>query len=60
MQRIILASRNPVKARATLEGFQQMFPQETFYVHTASVASGLSPQPPLSSAATLHGACERY
>lgn len=58
MQRIILASKNPVKARATLAGFQQMFPQDTFYVHTVSVALGVRPQP-LSSAETLQGACER-
>jgi inosine/xanthosine triphosphatase len=58
MKHIVLASQNPVKMRATLIGFQQMFPDETFRVSAVSVASSVSPQP-CSSAETLRGACER-
>ncbi|HEY7491029.1 MAG TPA: inosine/xanthosine triphosphatase [Candidatus Tectomicrobia bacterium] len=58
MTHIVLASQNPVKRRATLTGFQQMFPDETFCISTVSVASSVSPQP-CSSAETLRGACER-
>ncbi|MGE3536219.1 MAG: inosine/xanthosine triphosphatase [Candidatus Tectimicrobiota bacterium] len=58
MPQIILASSNPVKARATLAGFQQMFPQDTFHLQSLAVASGVRAQP-LSSAETLQGARQR-
>jgi inosine/xanthosine triphosphatase len=58
MTHIVLASQNPVKKRAVLTCFQQMFPDQTFRVSTVSVASSVSPQP-CSSAETLRGACER-
>lgn len=58
MQHIVLASNNPVKLRATMTGFQQMFPDEQFRVSPVSVALSVSQQP-LSSAETLQGALER-
>lgn len=58
MQHIVLASKNPVKIRATLTGFQQMFPEASFRVSPVSVALSVSQQP-LSSAETLQGALER-
>ena len=30
MKKIIVASKNPVKINAALNGFQKMFPEETF------------------------------
>lgn len=58
MKTIVVASKNPVKARATLGGFQTMFPQETFDLKTVTVSSGVSHQP-MSSAETLTGAINR-
>ncbi len=58
MKTIVVASKNPVKARATLNGFQMMFPQETFDLKTVTVSSGVSHQP-MSSAETLTGAINR-
>jgi non-canonical (house-cleaning) NTP pyrophosphatase len=51
MTHIVLASQNPAKMRATLTGFRQMFPDETFRVSMVSVASSVGPQP-CSSAET--------
>jgi len=45
MQKIIVASHNPVKLSATLAGFQRMFPGEEFSVEGVSVGSGVSDQP---------------
>ncbi len=58
MKRIVVASKNPVKARAALNGFRRVFPEETFEVETVSVASGVSDQP-LSDDETLRGARNR-
>ncbi len=55
---IFVASHNPVKIRATLAGFQALFPAETFVVDGVSVSSGVSDQP-LSDAETLRGALNR-
>ena len=41
MKKIIVASNNPVKIRATLEGFQTMFPSEVFEIMGISVPSGV-------------------
>ena len=58
MKTIVVASTNPVKAQATLHGFQRMFPQETFSVVPVSAPSGVSDQP-MNSADTLQGALNR-
>lgn len=58
MKIICVASQNPVKAQATLGGFQRMFPEEHFILHTLTVPSGVSDQP-CSSAETLQGAMQR-
>ncbi len=58
MKIIVLASKNPVKAQATLKGFQRMFPGEKFEIHTTHVSPGVRSQP-LSSAETLQGALNR-
>lgn len=58
MQKIVVASTNPVKVRATLTGFQAMFPDETFVVETVNVPSGVADQP-FSDTETLHGAIQR-
>jgi inosine/xanthosine triphosphatase len=55
---IVLASRNPVKLRATLGGLQKMFPDEEFQLTSVSASSGVKSQP-LSDAETLEGALNR-
>ncbi|MDP3726636.1 MAG: inosine/xanthosine triphosphatase [bacterium] len=57
-QKIIVASKNPVKINAALSGFQKMFPDHTFDIEGVSVASGVSNQPQ-SDAETLQGAHQR-
>jgi inosine/xanthosine triphosphatase len=57
-QRIIVASQNPVKIRATLRGFQCMFPGNVFDLDTVTVSSGVGDQP-FSSEETLRGALQR-
>lgn len=58
MKKIIVASKNPVKITATLQGFQTMFPGEEFSVEGVSVPSGVSDQP-MTDAETLTGAQNR-
>lgn len=58
MKTIALASHNPVKAQAALNGFQRMFPGEQFALQMTAGESGVRSQP-LSSAETLTGACNR-
>lgn len=58
MPKIIVASKNPVKLRATLNGFQKMFPGETFSIEGVSLPSGVSDQP-MSDAETQQGAATR-
>lgn len=58
MKRIVLASRNPVKARAALGAFERVFPRDTFTLDGVSVPSGVSDQP-RSEAETLRGAKNR-
>ncbi len=45
MKRIVIASKNPVKINATLNGFQKMFPKETFEIEGVSIISGVNDQP---------------
>ncbi len=58
MKTIVVASTNPVKAQAALNGFRRMFPAETFSVVPVSAPSGVSNQP-MDSAETLRGALNR-
>jgi inosine/xanthosine triphosphatase len=58
MKSILIASRNPVKVQATLNGFQRMFPEESFQIQSAPAASGVSNQP-RSDEETLRGATNR-
>ncbi len=58
MPTIVVASTNPVKIQAALDGFQQMFPAESFTVEGVAVASGVSDQP-MTDAETLQGAINR-
>lgn len=58
MKRIVVASKNPVKLRATLEGFQALFPDEAFEIESIVVSSGVGDQP-YSDEETLQGAIER-
>lgn len=58
MKTIVIASNNPVKIESTRQGFERMFPDESFTVCTVTVPSGVRGQP-LSSAETLEGARQR-
>jgi inosine/xanthosine triphosphatase len=58
VKRIIVASKNPVKIQAALDGFQKMFPAEVFVVEGISAPSGVSDQP-MSDTETLQGALNR-
>jgi inosine/xanthosine triphosphatase len=58
MKRIAVASSNPVKVRAALNGFARMFPYEQFEASSILVASGVSRQP-RSDEETLRGARNR-
>ena len=58
MKTIVVSSQNPVKARATLNGFHRMFPGKTFAVDTVTVPSGVSDQP-MSDEEALRGAMNR-
>ncbi len=58
MKKIIIASKNPVKIQAALNGFQRMFPDEGFSIDPVSVPSGVSDQPK-SDGETISGALNR-
>lgn len=58
MKKIIVASKNPVKLSATLNGFQRMFPNEEFEVEGVAAESGVSDQP-FGDEETLRGAQNR-
>jgi inosine/xanthosine triphosphatase len=58
MKTIVVASTNPVKLSAAIQGFSQMFPQEEFRELSAKVQPNISVQP-MSDAETLAGALER-
>lgn len=55
---VVVASTNPVKAQATLDGFRCMFPEEEIRVNTVSTQSGVNHQP-RSETETLLGAANR-
>jgi inosine/xanthosine triphosphatase len=58
MKTILLASKNPVKIQAALQGFQRMFPGEEFTIQQVTVPSGVSNQP-ISDQETYRGALNR-
>lgn len=58
MPHLVVASTNPVKINAALEGFQTLFPDHVCTVQGVSVPSGVSDQP-LSDEETLRGALNR-
>jgi inosine/xanthosine triphosphatase len=58
MKKIAIASKNPVKINATLNGFKKMFPHEAFEIEGVSVASGISEQP-RNDTETFTGALNR-
>src|SRR4051812_16996062 len=58
MKTIVVASINPVKIMAALEGFKRMFPDQHFEALGVTVPSGVSDQP-MSDQETLTGAMNR-
>jgi len=58
MKKIIVASENPVKIQATLEGFKKMFPSEEFEIKGISVNPGVKDQP-MTDEETRQGAENR-
>ncbi|MEM8523985.1 MAG: inosine/xanthosine triphosphatase [Bacteroidota bacterium] len=58
MKKIIIASKNPVKIQAALNGFQEMFPKVLFEAKGIAVPSGVSDQP-MGSEETFQGAWNR-
>ncbi len=58
MKKIIIASYNPVKIKATLNGFKKMFTYEQFEIASVAVSSYVSDQP-TSNNETLLGAKNR-
>jgi inosine/xanthosine triphosphatase len=58
MNIISVASTNPVKLQAALDGFIQMFPKESFEVRAVKTSPTVSEQP-LTDEETLQGALER-
>lgn len=58
MNVIAVASKNPVKLQAALDGFQRMFPRETFEVRAVKIPSVVSDQP-MTDEETLEGADTR-
>jgi inosine/xanthosine triphosphatase len=57
-KRLVVASKNPVKVAAALQGFQHMFPGNSYTTHGVGVPSGVSDQP-FSDKETLQGAINR-
>ncbi|KAH8589054.1 NTPase [Bisporella sp. PMI_857] len=57
-KQITVASKNPVKIAAALEGFQRLFPHNTYAAHGISVPSGV-PEQPFTDSETLQGALNR-
>jgi len=55
---VVIASKNPVKINATLEGFAKMFPKQDFTFRSVEVPSGVSDQP-MTDDETLKGATNR-
>jgi inosine/xanthosine triphosphatase len=58
MNIISVASTNPVKLQATLDGFQRMFPRESFEVRAVKIPAPVTDQP-MTDEETLEGADTR-
>jgi inosine/xanthosine triphosphatase len=58
MKRVAVASSNPVKLAAALEGFKRMFPSEEFETVSVDAKPSVSVQP-MTDKETLQGAEER-
>lgn len=58
MKTIVIASANPVKLAAAHQGFEKMFPQESFELRSVEAPSGVRDQP-MSSQETEQGAHNR-
>ena len=58
MEKVVIASHNPVKVQATRLGFQAMFPARDYAFEMVSVASGVRVLP-FSDKETLAGATNR-
>ena len=58
MKTVVVASQNPVKAKATLAGFERMFPGTEFRLEAVATTSGVGHQP-RSGEETLRGATTR-
>ena len=58
MKKIVVASNNPAKLQAALNGFKKLFPHEEFIAEGVSVGSGVSDQP-TDDAETYQGAYNR-
>ncbi len=58
MQKVIIASKNPVKINCTKEGFEKIFPDQSFDFEGVSVPSDVSDQP-MTDEETLQGAINR-
>jgi inosine/xanthosine triphosphatase len=58
MKKIIVASSNPVKVNATMDGFKTMFPGEEFIFTGIKLNHSINPQP-MTDTETLNGAEER-
>ncbi|OKL40379.1 inosine/xanthosine triphosphatase [Pontibacter flavimaris] len=56
--KVIIASKNPVKVNAALDGLQRMFPEAEFILESVSVPSGVADQP-MTEQETLQGALNR-
>lgn len=57
-EKVIIASRNPVKIEAVKKAFTVMFPQEEFTFEGISVTSGVQDQP-MNNIETFEGASNR-
>jgi inosine/xanthosine triphosphatase len=55
---LVVASTNPIKVQAAINGFRRLFPDVELDVSAVSVASNVSPQP-MSDEETLRGALNR-
>ncbi len=58
MEKIVVASNNPVKIQCALDGFRKMFPDRQYSASGVSVPSGVRAQP-MTDEETLLGATNR-
>lgn len=58
MKKVIIASKNQVKTNAVKNGFEKMFPYESFEFEGVSVSSGVNDQP-MNNQETMTGAVNR-